>query len=93
MKDNTLYTDNVRIQTPRVRRPSTSEQMEERCRIFNPQPDSDILYDAADHIREQRLLLAQVTRERDAADARVKILEAENITLRALANTPAKENA
>lgn len=74
---NPLYSDAVRVSTPRVRRPNTSEAMEERCRQFNPQPDGDILYDAADHIREQRLLLA-------AANARVTELEAELIAAQTL---------
>lgn len=79
-----MYTDIVYPRPPRVRTQTMSEEMEGRCRRFNPQPDSDILYDAADHIKDIATQLAQVTRERDAADARVKILEAENITLRAL---------
>ena len=62
-----------------MKQQTPTEHLCYRIRMWQPTNDSnlDLLYDAADHMT----LLA---RERDAADARVKVLEAELITTRAL---------
>ena len=55
--------------------PTEVEKLDYRLRLVG----EDLMIDAAD-------MLKVIAKERDAADARVKILEAENIALRALTN-------